>query len=138
MRSGSGAVSTSIDIPLICSMLRIVEFRNSNLSFNEFNSVLKMTLSDSINMFCCVSRWTCKRSCSFWLFSSDTWFVRSSSCCCFFILDLFADSRFDSIRFRFFSSPTSCGSPSVNMVFWRICEIIYMQAEYKLDNSVLL
>ncbi|CAL9179568.1 unnamed protein product [Musa hybrid cultivar] len=112
LRSGSGISGTSMATPLSSSTRRSTELRDRNRSVSSATRTLSMSFSVSSRSWCWVSSSTCITIRPFSLPSWATWFVRSSSCRCFLIRDLLADSRFDSFRLCFLSSAVSLASPS--------------------------
>lgn len=117
-KRGSGIFGVSMVIPLTPSKKWSTEFTERSLSVNSLTWALRMAFSASTFVCFCVTRLICIAILPFWFLSSASWFMRSSKCCCFLILDLLADSLFESILFLFLSSIISCGSPS-KLEAWR-------------------
>lgn len=93
----------------------INSFKAWSLWFSSDIWALRTEFSDSMFKNRCVTRFMFVR---IWLFSAlrlFIWTVRSPSSFCFLILDRLADSRFDSILFRFLTSVCRFWSSQ----FWR-------------------
>lgn len=100
----SGISGISIANPLESCINWSTEFRDLNLSVNSITWALNTLFSDSTPIYNCETTSVFWDNPEFWDFNSFTSFNISSMCCCFFILDLRADSRLEIIRFRFLSS----------------------------------
>lgn len=125
----------STESPLTSSAISSKEFRNLKRSHSSIVWALRIVLLDSISL---------KASSFSLIFSTNTLFsllnrlislVKSSRSFCFFILDLLADSLFDSILFLFLSSITSdLGSSDPELAgrwFEAIIFTLKIQAEQK-------
>lgn len=110
LRRGSGISGISTDKPPTSSAISRIEFKKRNRSVSSMVWALRMLFADSVSAHASSLAFMFSTSFLFAPCNLLTSSVKSSSCFCFLIRDRRADSRFDSILFRFLSS--ICGSPA--------------------------
>lgn len=123
----SGISGMSTAYPTTSSAIWSTEFRERSLSVNSESWALMTLFSIAIPMYTSATLLIFSSMSLFSFCSWVTWLIRLSTCCCFLIRDLLADSLLDIILFLFLSStPAYLGFPSDPELAGCFIESIYL------------